>query len=145
MRPNWLRGWPATRTSSYSLSASITRMATLAPGGRIAVDVVDAELVRLRRAWREAVPGSTVAETDDDALLIRVLGAERLAATDLFDQAQLAAVIRVCRRARTQSEAGRTLFAASLKQRTSTNDADRLRKYLARFDLTFAELTSRVT
>lgn len=30
-----------------------------------------------------------------------------------------------------------TLFAASRRRRSSTNDADRLRKYLARFDLTW--------
>jgi transcriptional regulatory protein RtcR len=35
------------------------------------------------------------------------------------------------------SEAGRTLFAASRQRRSSTNDADRLRKYLARFGLSF--------
>jgi transcriptional regulatory protein RtcR len=29
------------------------------------------------------------------------------------------------------------LFAASRAERTSVNDADRLRKYLARFDLSF--------
>jgi transcriptional regulatory protein RtcR len=33
----------------------------------------------------------------------------------------------------------RHLFAASRKLRTSTNDADRLRKYLARFDLAWAD------
>jgi transcriptional regulatory protein RtcR len=36
---------------------------------------------------------------------------------------------------RSLSEAGRTLFAASRTRRTSANDADRLRKYLARFGL----------
>ena len=39
------------------------------------------------------------------------------------------------------SEAGRTLFAESRKRRRKLNDADRLRKYLARFDLTWATLT----
>ena len=43
--------------------------------------------------------------------------------------------MRVCARAKSLSDAGRTLFAASRQQRTSTNDADRLRKYLARFGL----------
>jgi transcriptional regulatory protein RtcR len=33
-----------------------------------------------------------------------------------------------------------TLFAASRRQRTSTNDADRLRKYLARFDLSWTDV-----
>lgn len=54
---------------------------------------------------------------------------------DRFDQVQLAEVIRVCRASRSLSDAGHTLFAASRAQRTSVNDADRLRKYLARFGL----------
>jgi hypothetical protein len=38
------------------------------------------------------------------------------------------------------SEAGRTLFAASRASKGSVNDADRLRKYLGRFGLTFAAI-----
>ena len=38
------------------------------------------------------------------------------------------------------SEAGRRLFAVSRSARSTTNDADRLRKYLQRFGLTWAEL-----
>ena len=54
---------------------------------------------------------------------------------DRFDRAQLAEVLRVCLATRSLSEAGRALFAASRGRRASTNDADRLRKYLARFGL----------
>ena len=54
---------------------------------------------------------------------------------DLFDQAQLAFVIGVCRESATLSDAGRKLFAATRENRKTANDADRLRKYLARFDL----------
>ena len=54
---------------------------------------------------------------------------------DRFDRVQLEEVVRVCARAKSLSDAGRTLFAASRRQRTSTNDADRLRKYLTRFGL----------
>jgi len=46
----------------------------------------------------------------------------------------------VCRSAPSLSAAGRELFAASRSERTSVNDADRLRKYLSRFELDFAEL-----
>ena len=49
----------------------------------------------------------------------------------------MACVVRVCRGSRTLSAAGRQLFAASRKRKASTNDADRLRKYLARFGLSF--------
>ncbi|MBK8980216.1 MAG: sigma 54-interacting transcriptional regulator [Planctomycetes bacterium] len=115
------------------LNASITRMATLAPGGRINVEVVDQEIERLRRVWRLA----SAAARPGDATLAEVLGEGRVAALDLFDRVQLAAVVDVCRRATSLSEAGRTLFAASLARRGSRNDADRLRKYLARFELDF--------
>lgn len=38
------------------------------------------------------------------------------------------------------SAAGRRLFAASRDRRKTPNDADRLRKYLARFHLDFATI-----
>ena len=71
-----------------------------------------------------------------------LLGADVLAGMDLFDQLQLAQVVRLCRQAGTLSEAGRQLFAVSRSRRSVHNDADRLRKYLARFDLTWAQLHS---
>ena len=42
---------------------------------------------------------------------------------------------QVCARSKSLSAAGRELFAVSRTQRASTNDADRLRKYLAKFRL----------
>jgi len=53
---------------------------------------------------------------------------------------QLAETIRVCRGSRSLSEAGRILFSASRARRASTNDADRLRKYLARFGIEWSAL-----
>lgn len=53
----------------------------------------------------------------------------------MFDQVQLQAVIDVCRRAPSLSEAGRQLFAVSRQEKATPNDADRLRRYLARFGL----------
>jgi transcriptional regulatory protein RtcR len=44
-------------------------------------------------------------------------------------------VVETCQASRTLSETGRQLFAASREKRASTNDADRLGKYLARFAL----------
>jgi transcriptional regulatory protein RtcR len=64
-----------------------------------------------------------------------LLGAERLGAIDRFDQVQLEEVIKACRDSPTLSAAGRALFAASRLEKASANDADRLRKYLARFEL----------
>ena len=109
------------------LNAAVTRMATLAPSNRITVDEVREEVGRLRGAW--AVPR----QTDDQ--LIALLGAEAATHLDRFDAVQLADVLNVCRQSPSLSAAGRKLFAESRKRRTSVNDADRLRKYLARFEL----------
>ncbi len=125
--------WPG---NFRDLNASVTRMATLAPGGRITEPVVTEEIARLRAAFSagdEASGGAGEGRVD------RVLGARRARALDLFDRAQLEEVLRVCTRERSLSAAGRVLFAQSRKSRTSTNDADRLRKYLARFELTYEE------
>ncbi len=114
------------------LGAAVTRMATLAPGGRISAEVVAEEVQRLARSWDHG--------GDQDAIeLAGVVGPQRLKEIDLFDRAQLATVIRVCRESRTMAEAGRRLFAASRARRTSVNDSDRIRKYLARFDLSWDE------
>ncbi|WP_395676071.1 RNA repair transcriptional activator RtcR [Inquilinus sp.] len=117
------------------LGASITRMATFAPSGRINEDVVVEEIARLRRVW------SRGGENTGEAMLADLLGPDRLAGIDLFDRAQLAAVIGICRASGSLSAAGRTLFAASRAQKTSANDADRLRKYLARFGLDWQAVT----
>jgi transcriptional regulatory protein RtcR len=109
------------------LAASITRMATFAPKGRIDLDTVEPEIGRLQRLWAVA--------TESGDGLEGLLAADRLAGLDGFDRVQLAHVVAVCRHSRSLSEAGRQLFAASLSRRASANDADRLRKYLARFDL----------
>ncbi|NTZ43996.1 sigma 54-interacting transcriptional regulator [Altererythrobacter sp. SALINAS58] len=124
---------PATawRGNFRDLSASITRMATLSPDGRIDRRTVDAEIGRLEKLWS----GSSSRKSEDDLLL--VLPAEEIGELDPFDRAQLAEVIATCRRCRTLSAAGRELFAASRLRRKSTNDADRLRKYLARFGLSW--------
>jgi transcriptional regulatory protein RtcR len=113
--------------------ASFRRMATLCQGGRIGVADVAEELDRLRAHWRGE---RTVEEPTDDGLLERLLDRRRVAGLDRFDRIQLEEVVRVCRTARSLSEAGRTLFAASRAARATTNDADRLRKYLAKHGLT---------
>lgn len=114
------------------LAAALTRMATLAPGGRISTEVVTEEIARLTESWQPHGKGDA-----DDGILLDVLGTDRLSGIDLFDRVQLAAVIRACRQARSLSEAGRVLFAASRARRQSVNDADRLRKYLAKFALSW--------
>ena len=123
---------PAARwTANFrDLNACITRMATLSPGGRITAAVLDGEIERLTAAW--SVPPT---ENDPTTVLGTVLSQQGKAKLDLFDQAQLAFVIQVCRESATLSDAGRKLFAATREYRKTANDADRLRKYLARFEL----------
>jgi transcriptional regulatory protein RtcR len=113
--------------------AAVLRMATLAPAGRIDVPTVREEERRLLRSWSVAQP----AGSDE---LARVVSQETLARLDPFDRVQLSEVLRVCRRSKSLSEAGRELFAVSRTQRSSVNDADRLRKYLARFELEWDDL-----
>jgi transcriptional regulatory protein RtcR len=121
--------WPG---NFRDFEAAVTRMATLAMGGRITEEVVEGELVRLQSS---AVPASTGSE-----LVAQTLGPERAERLDRFDRVQLEDVLSVCLAARSLSAAGRELFATSRAEKTSVNDADRLRKYLARFDLDFGEL-----
>jgi transcriptional regulatory protein RtcR len=116
------------------LAASITRMATLCSAGRIDMDAVVAETARLERLWSRG-------KANKQDALPSLLGPERLAALDPFDRVQLAFVVEVCRSSSSLSDAGRTLFAASRQQRQSTNDADRLRKYMAKFGLDWATIT----
>lgn len=124
------------RGNFRDFGAAMLRMATLAPGGRIDVRTVRGEVERLEASWRRPRAGGATRESDD-ALLSAVIGSAALSELDLFDRVQLAECIRVCRNNATLSDAGRQLFAASRERRKVKNDADRLRKYLARFDLDF--------
>jgi transcriptional regulatory protein RtcR len=104
-------------------------MSTFARGGRITVEIVDEEIARLRGTWQPHTASPS------NALLVRCLGTDRVATLDPFERVQLEHVLDVVTRARSLSDAGRLLFSASRQQKTSANDTDRLRKYLARFGL----------
>jgi transcriptional regulatory protein RtcR len=123
--------WPA---NFRDFNAALVRMATLAPGGRITTAVVGDEIVRLRAAWAPALA------MPEAALVNRFVPDDAVAALDRFERVQLEDVLRVCCESRTLSEAGRRLFSVSRARRTTANDADRLRKYLARFGLTWADV-----
>jgi transcriptional regulatory protein RtcR len=157
--------WPA---NFREFNAAVRRMVTLSDGGRVAEGGVHQEVARLQAAWlgpahrersgglvgarREggggdldgAAGGASEAmasgERDDGVRRLAALLGDRLDALDRFDRAQLVEVARVCAVATSLSAAGRILFAQSIKGRTTRNDADRLRKYLARFELTFEAL-----
>ena len=120
--------WPG---NFRDFNAALVRMATLAPAGRIDLATVEDELDRLRGSWRASSRPDTHA-----AFLGELLGA-KVDDLDRFDAVQLSEVVAICRASRSLSEAGRALYAASRRKKSSANDADRLRKYLARFGLDF--------
>jgi transcriptional regulatory protein RtcR len=121
------------------LSASITRMATLAESGRINDAIVEGEIKRLRQLWRpfgDTVQASNAHMADLDTLL----GTDAAALLDQFDALQLQAVVGICRQSLSLSDAGRKLFAVSRTAKRQPNDADRLKKYLARFGLAWEDV-----
>ncbi len=124
------------KSNFRDLIGAITRMATLAPGGRICEDIVEEEIQRLLKSWQSA------RQDNNTDLLEKLLGKERLAKIDEFDRPQLAHVIKVCSKAKSLSEAGRQLFNVSRTQKARPNDADRLKKYLAKFSISWKEINN---
>jgi transcriptional regulatory protein RtcR len=114
------------------LNAAVCRMATLSISGAITSEVVFGEIERLKRWWRRG-------EIKNGDLVSQFLGAQTKEC-DFFDRCQLEKVIEVCLSETSISEAGRILFQASRKRKKSSNDADRLVKYLARFGLSWEAL-----
>lgn len=120
--------WPG---NFRDLNAMVTRMATLASGGRIDLETVNREIARASGRHPDAEP---------DAGFASLLGADYAVRYDLFDLAQLKKVVEICRQSKTLAEAGKKLFAVSRRNKSSSNDSDRLSKYLARFGLDFRTL-----
>ena len=109
------------------------RMSALAEGGRIAANQVDDEIKRLEQQWQtQTTAQHTCAES--------LLAPEQWAGLDLFDRLQLESVLSVCQECANLSTAGRKLFGISRNRRSSANDADRLRKYLAKFGLAWGDI-----
>lgn len=107
------------------LTASISRMSTLASLGNITIEVVGDEIKRLQASWQTAPAASEFIVPQN---------------IDLFDVCQLKIVIEVCQQSTSLSEAGRKLFSISRTQKQTPNDSDRLRKYLAKFDLSWNDI-----
>ncbi|NOQ35562.1 MAG: AAA family ATPase [Methylococcaceae bacterium] len=117
-------------TNFRDLNASITRMATLASGGRIGIEDVNEEISRLQQNWQHGDDNQALIELknyiDNDL--------------DLFEQVQLSAVIKVCKQSKTAAEAGRTLFNISRLSKNTANDSHRLRQFLNKYGLLFNDL-----
>ncbi|MBU1108342.1 MAG: RNA repair transcriptional activator RtcR [Candidatus Riflebacteria bacterium] len=116
------------------LNSSLARMITLSDGNRIGLADVRIEIERLRREWRNED------EKDSEAHLVGLLKPEQIAELDLFDRLQLNTVLEICKNSANMAEASRKLFAGSLQKKRSTNDSDRLRKYLQRFGISSKEI-----
>ena len=116
------------------LNASILRMATLSDTGRIGPDIVEEEINRLKKDWQFSE------KTDQDFILEDVLSDTQIEEIDPFDRPQLSYVIEVCQKSKSLSEAGRFLFSKSRVNKKAVNDSDRLRKYLAKFNLNWNDI-----
>ena len=120
------------RANFRDLNSSITRMATLADGGRITLETVEQEIQLLTKRWGGQAPAASA--------LSQWLAADKLTDIDEFDQVQLEHVIGVCQSSTSLAVAGRRLFNASRQKKRSNNDSHRLKQYLSKFDLEFDQL-----
>jgi transcriptional regulatory protein RtcR len=127
------------RGNFRDLSAGVTRMGILAEESRITTDIVREEWARLEDGWKNFL-GKNARSGEDDARLLQFVMGEKAENLDRFDAVQLACVIRECRNSRSLSDAGRRLFAMSRLQKSNSNDADRLRKYLGKFSLSWEDI-----
>jgi len=115
------------------LNNSLARMITLSEGNRINRENVQTEMARLRKEWSTEKQFAA----HEERLCQQLLTTEQLTETDLFDRLQLEKVLEICRRCDSMAEAGRLLFSNSAQKKRSTNDSDRLRKYLQRFGISW--------
>ena len=125
--------WPA---NFRDLNASITRMGTLADGGRITTAVVDDEINRLKRKWQTAQQNSWV----PSAIIDPILGTDSSKSIDYYEQLKLANLIQVCKDSRSMAEAGRKLFNVSRVAKKSSNDSHRVKQLLEKYGISFDDL-----
>ncbi len=96
--------------------------------------LVEDELERLRLDWRIPTASDPLSEHLANA------GLE----IDLFDRLQLESVLKVCSTAASQADAGRKLFSHTRSVKVSPNDSDRIRKFLARFNITWSQVSDLI-
>jgi transcriptional regulatory protein RtcR len=121
------------------LASSVTRMATLAEGGRIVESDVEREIERCKAGWLAStgmVKHSTLTESAG-ARLLPLFFEEPV---DLFEAVQIEAVLQAIAKTDTLAEAGRMLFAVSREARKTINDADRIRKILVGWNLNYKDV-----
>lgn len=111
-----------------------------AEAGRIDDAIVTGEIARRNRLWRHQAGSASATQDAVDIDLEAVMTPQAVAQLDLFDALQLRSVIQVCRGCKSMSDAGRKLYAVSRDAKARPNDADRLKKYLARFHLEWTDI-----
>lgn len=117
------------------LCGAVTRMATLATNGRITIGEVQEEIKCLKSRWE-----LTSKNENSSRSLTATIGKEKIEQLDVFDQVTLEKVVEICRSSTTIADAGRTLFNRSRLKKSTVNDSDRLRKYLAKFGLNWNQI-----
>ncbi len=122
------------RGNFRDLNGAVTRMATLAPSNRITKEVVEEEFTNLFNQW------APFNEIENYSIIKEVVDPDIFDDIDPFDKPQLAYVLEVCRDSKSLSDAGRKLFANSRKKRQTKNDSDRLKKYLAKFNIDWKDI-----
>ncbi len=120
------------RANFRDLNASVTRMSTLAEGGRITEKEVAEEIQRLKHDW-----SATLQEKNPREITSKLLHEEIHSELDLFEHIQISAIAEVCKNARSMAEAGRILFDRSREQKKSLNDSHRLKQLLIKYGLEF--------
>lgn len=120
------------------LNASITRMGTLADGGRITTNVVDDEINRLKQKW-QTTPQTQWTPTE---VIDRVLGEGKSQFMDYYEQLKLANLIQVCQHSKSMAEAGRKLFNVSRQHKKSNNDSHRIKQLLAKYGINFDDISA---
>jgi len=121
--------WPG---NFRDLASAVTRMATLADGGRISEYDVQFECEQLPAAWGQSGSQELSRNPRIDALLAK-------RQLDRFERVQLVDVLQVVADTNSMAEAGRVLYSESRAAKANPNDSDRVRKFLARFDMDYAE------
>ena len=111
------------RRNFRDLNGVIRRLCTLSPSGRISKTLVVEEIERLERLWSDTPEGSALEGLLDPSRSISSIACSSNPSSRFaVDPAP------------SPMPAG-SFNAVSQQKRRSKNDADRLRKYLARFDL----------
>jgi transcriptional regulatory protein RtcR len=91
--------------------------------------VVEGEIDRLNRLWSMGTKNSP------DRGLFGLISKAEINNIDEFDRLQLEQILQICFDSKSLSEAGRRLFAISRQRKRVANDADRLKKFLERFNI----------